>query len=47
MLRRQAAGTPMPETDMLPFLLDAYQKAFKKQRNRKNKAARSQASRSA
>jgi hypothetical protein len=27
----------MPEPDMLPFLLDAYQKAFKKPRNRKNK----------
>jgi uncharacterized protein (DUF697 family)/GTP-binding protein EngB required for normal cell division len=30
MLRRQAAGRPMPEADMLPFLLDAYQKAYKK-----------------
>ncbi len=30
MLRRQAAGKPMPEAEMLPFLLDAYQKAFKK-----------------
>jgi uncharacterized protein (DUF697 family)/GTP-binding protein EngB required for normal cell division len=38
MLRRQAAGKPMPEADMLPFLLDAYQKAFKKPRDRKNKA---------
>jgi hypothetical protein len=37
MLRRQAAGKPMPEADMLPFLLDAYQKAFKKPRNKKNK----------
>ena len=24
------AGKPMPEAEMLPFLLDAYQKAFKK-----------------
>jgi uncharacterized protein (DUF697 family)/GTP-binding protein EngB required for normal cell division len=30
MLRRQAAGKPMPEAEMLPFLLDAYQRAFKK-----------------
>jgi uncharacterized protein (DUF697 family)/GTP-binding protein EngB required for normal cell division len=30
MLRRRAAGKPMPEAEMLPFLLDAYQKAFKK-----------------
>jgi uncharacterized protein (DUF697 family)/GTP-binding protein EngB required for normal cell division len=30
MLRRQAAGKPMPEAEMLPFLLAAYQKAFKK-----------------
>jgi uncharacterized protein (DUF697 family)/GTP-binding protein EngB required for normal cell division len=30
MLRRQAVGKPMPEGEMLPFLLDAYQKAFKK-----------------
>jgi uncharacterized protein (DUF697 family)/GTP-binding protein EngB required for normal cell division len=44
MLRRQAAGQPMPEADMLPFLLDAYQKAFKKPRNRKNKTAGSQPS---
>ncbi len=29
MLRRQAAGKPMPEAEMLPFLLDAYQNAFK------------------
>lgn len=29
MLRRQAAGRPMPEADMLPFLLGAYQKAYK------------------
>lgn len=46
MLRRQAAGKPMPETDMLPFLLDAYQKAFKKPRERKSKTTGSQASRS-
>lgn len=46
MLRRQAAGKPMPEADMLPFLLDAYQKAFKKPRSRKNKTAGSRASRS-
>lgn len=29
MFRRQAAGKPMPEAEMLPFLLDAYRKAFK------------------
>jgi len=39
MLRRQAAGKPMPEADMLPFLLDAYQKAFKKPRARRNETA--------
>lgn len=42
MLRRQAAGKPMPEAEMLPFLLDAYQKAFKKptvRRTKTNKAA--------
>jgi len=44
MLRRQAAGKPMSEADMLPFLLDAYQKAFKRSRGRKNKTTRSQAS---
>jgi len=32
-LRRQAEGKPMPAEDMLPFLLDAYQKAFQKPRN--------------
>ena len=37
MLRRQAAGKPMPEPDMLPFLLDAYQRAFKLPRERKSK----------
>ena len=46
MLRRQAAGKPMPEAEMLPFLLDAYQKAFKKPRDRKSKATGSRASRS-
>ena len=30
MLRRQAAGKPMPEAEMLPFLLGAYQRAFRK-----------------
>ena len=44
MLRRQAAGKPMPDTDILPFLLDAYQKAFKKPRDKKNKTTGSQAS---
>jgi uncharacterized protein (DUF697 family) len=38
MLRRQAAGTPMPEAEMLPFLLDAYQKAFKRPTVRRAKA---------
>lgn len=46
MLRRQTAGKPMHETDMLPFLLDAYQNAFKKPRQRKSKTTGSQASRS-
>ena len=46
MLRRQAAGKPMPEPDMLPFLLDAYQKAFKKPRHTKSKTTGPQASRS-
>ncbi len=46
MLRRQAAGKPMPEPDMLPFLLDAYQTAFKKPRKRKPKTNGSQAARS-
>ncbi|HEY2656064.1 MAG TPA: GTPase [Solirubrobacteraceae bacterium] len=46
MLRRQAAGKPMPEPDMLPFLLDAYQKVFKKPGDRKSKTTGSQASRS-
>jgi uncharacterized protein (DUF697 family) len=44
MLRRQAAGKPMPETDMLPFLLDAYQHAFKKPRDSNNRSTATQAS---
>jgi uncharacterized protein (DUF697 family)/GTP-binding protein EngB required for normal cell division len=44
MLRRQAAGKPMLDTEMLPFLLDAYRKAFKKPRDTKNKATGLQAS---
>jgi uncharacterized protein (DUF697 family) len=43
MLRRQAAGKPMPEADMLPFLLNAYHKAFRKPHDRKNKTSRAQA----
>jgi len=39
MLRRQAAGRPMPEAEMLPFLLDAYQRAFRKPRTRKAKGS--------
>jgi uncharacterized protein (DUF697 family)/GTP-binding protein EngB required for normal cell division len=39
MLRRQAAGKPMPEADMLPFLLDAYQNAFKIRRAKKSQTA--------
>ncbi len=35
MLRRQVAGEPMREAEMLPFLLDAYQKAFKRPADRK------------
>ena len=46
MLRRQAAGKPMPEPDMLPFLLDAYRNAFKKPRDGKGKKAESQTARS-
>jgi len=30
MLRRQAAGRPMPDAEMLPFLLQAFQKAFRR-----------------
>ncbi len=40
MLRRQTAGRPMLEAEMLPFLLEAYQKAFKKPGRRKGRAAR-------
>jgi uncharacterized protein (DUF697 family) len=39
MLRRQAAGKPMREADMLPFLLDAYQKAFRKPTPRRRERA--------
>ncbi|MBV8991886.1 MAG: 50S ribosome-binding GTPase [Solirubrobacterales bacterium] len=39
MMRRQATGRPMPEGEMLPFLLDAYQKAFKKARGLTGKTA--------
>jgi small GTP-binding protein len=39
MLRRQAAGRPMPEAEMLPYLLDAYQTAFKKPVVRKGKGS--------
>jgi small GTP-binding protein len=46
MLRRQAAGKPMPEADMLPFLLEAYQKAFKKPHGRKNRTPGSPAAES-
>jgi uncharacterized protein (DUF697 family)/GTP-binding protein EngB required for normal cell division len=35
MLRRQAAGRPMAEAELLPFLLDAYQKIFRKGRQQK------------
>jgi uncharacterized protein (DUF697 family)/GTP-binding protein EngB required for normal cell division len=35
MLRRQAAGRPMAEAELLPFLLDAYQKTFRKGRQQK------------
>ena len=35
--RRQAASEPMAEADMLPFLLDAYQKVFQKPRGLKGK----------
>ena len=40
MLRRQVAGKPMPEAEMLPFLLDAYQKAFRKPAWRRGQSAR-------
>ena len=39
MLRRQAAGKPMPETEMLPFLLDAYRRAFRRPRDTKSRTA--------
>lgn len=47
MLRRGAAGTPMPDADMLPFLLDAYRNAFKKRRPKKNQTTASRAAGSA
>jgi uncharacterized protein (DUF697 family)/GTP-binding protein EngB required for normal cell division len=37
MLRRQAAGKPMLDTEMLPFLLNAYQNTFKRTRAAENK----------
>lgn len=40
MMRRQATGRPMPEAEMLPFLLGAYQKAFKKPHVLTGKATR-------
>ena len=40
MLRRQTAGRPMLEAEMLPFLLEAYQKAFRKPGGRRGRAAR-------
>jgi uncharacterized protein (DUF697 family)/GTP-binding protein EngB required for normal cell division len=43
MLRRQAVGKPMPEAEMLPFLLDAYQKAFKKPTVRRTKPGKTAA----
>src|SRR6201996_7407591 len=45
MLRRQAAGKPMLDTEMLPFLLDAYQNAFKRRHDAKRNPAGSQSSR--
>ena len=35
MLRRQAAGRPMPDAEMLAFLLDAYEKTFRRGRIRR------------
>jgi uncharacterized protein (DUF697 family) len=35
MLRRQAAGLAMPDAEMLAFLLDAYQKTFRRSRVRR------------
>ena len=43
MLRRQAAGQEMRESDMLPFLLDAYQNAFNKRGVKRSKTPASQA----
>jgi uncharacterized protein (DUF697 family) len=44
MLRREAAGKPMPEIEMLPFLLDAYKKAFTKSSEPKGKSSAAGAS---
>jgi hypothetical protein len=33
MLRRQGAGRPMLDTEMLAFLLDAYEKTFRRARS--------------
>jgi uncharacterized protein (DUF697 family) len=35
MLRRRAAGRPMPDAEMLTFLLDAYEKTFRRARTRR------------
>jgi uncharacterized protein (DUF697 family)/GTPase SAR1 family protein len=35
MLRRQGAGRPMPDAEMLAFLLDAYEKTFRRSRMRR------------
>jgi uncharacterized protein (DUF697 family)/GTPase SAR1 family protein len=35
MLRRQGAGRPMPDAEMLAFLLDAYEKTFRRSRIRR------------
>jgi small GTP-binding protein len=40
MLRRQTAGKPMLEAEMLPFLLEAYRKAFRRPGGRRGGAAR-------
>ena len=45
MLRRQAAGRSMREAEMLPFLLDAYQKAFKKPAGRRDQRVRTRTTR--
>jgi hypothetical protein len=34
-LRRQASGRPMPDAEMLAFLLDAYGKTFRRARGRR------------